>query len=89
MVDARFLRDMTVSLKRSEIIAMAQHLCIQPLNPNDTRQQQASSMFTHTTLTHNLECFATVVKHFVTMTPRSTHFLFLPVAAATVGEGSA
>ncbi len=37
----------------------------------------------------NPECFATVVKHFVMMTPRSTHFLFLPVAGATVGEDSA
>lgn len=35
------------------------------------------------------ECFATVVKHFVMMTCRSTHFLLEPVAVATVGEGSA
>lgn len=37
----------------------------------------------------NTEYFATVVKHFVTMTLRSTHFLLLPVVGATVGKGSA
>ena len=77
----------TFHLKLSELVLQREHDNGTWPYEKETAGRNPSAVLTQMTLTPDLESFAAVVEHFVTMTLGSTHFLFLPVAVATVREG--